>query len=228
MDQPGRGGLETAGAVGERREVLLEVNVEPFTSCCFGVRCCPAGESGGYPLPLMPARGLRIQEESVIAAVPRDVDEADKCSVAQPGRHPAQAVRPDLVHHLGTACPPCDLTSSVISVSVIAPRQRYSTRAVIPPPCLPETTGMDRPWHARLDGVRVLTGPWLPARGRAGPRGGAPAPARGVGGRAAWISECASSGWRLGEPWCGYGLTQLSVWLFGSLLLIVRAGWSTR
>jgi len=69
--------------------VFLEVNVEPFTSCCFGVRCRPADEFCGYPLPLIAARDLRVQEESVIAAVPRDVDEADQDPIAQPGPSPS-------------------------------------------------------------------------------------------------------------------------------------------
>jgi hypothetical protein len=105
VDQPGRGRLEAAGAVVERREVFLEVDVEPFASCRFGVRCGPAGELCGYPLPLIPARDLRIEEESVVTAVPRDVDETDQGPIAQPGRDPAQAVGLDLVPPSGYGTP---------------------------------------------------------------------------------------------------------------------------
>jgi hypothetical protein len=77
--------------------VLLEVDVEPFATGRRGVPDSMPHEGGGNPLPLMLTCDLGIEEEGVIASVPRHVDEADQAAATlQASGYPPEAVWPDL------------------------------------------------------------------------------------------------------------------------------------
>jgi hypothetical protein len=98
VDKPGWGMPEAAGIEVERRQVLLEVDVEPLATCRGGMPDCMTHQSGANALPLMLPGDLGIEEEGVIASVPRHVDKADQAAATlQPSGHPAKAVGPDLV-----------------------------------------------------------------------------------------------------------------------------------
>ena len=105
MDQSGGSRPEAACAEVERREMLLEVDVEPLTPCRLGMQCSTADERCGYSSPLMLASDLGIDEEGVIAAIPRHVDKADQGAAIQAGCYPAQAVQPHLVPSSGHCVP---------------------------------------------------------------------------------------------------------------------------
>jgi hypothetical protein len=73
MDQPGWSGPEAAGIKVERRQVLFKVHVQPFTASRFGVPDCVADKLGSDALPLMLTGDLGIEQEGVIASIPRHV-----------------------------------------------------------------------------------------------------------------------------------------------------------
>jgi hypothetical protein len=77
VDQSGWSGPEAAGIDVERGQVVFEVNVQPLAPRCLGVPGSMADKRGGDALPLMLGGDLGVEEEGVIAAVPRHVDKAD-------------------------------------------------------------------------------------------------------------------------------------------------------
>jgi hypothetical protein len=78
--------------------VLLEVDVEPLTTCRRSVPGGMAHQGRGNALPLMLTGDLGIEEEGVIASVPRHVDKADQAAAPlQASSRPAKTVGPDLV-----------------------------------------------------------------------------------------------------------------------------------
>jgi hypothetical protein len=74
-DQPGWGGPEAARTEVERGQVLAEVDVEPLAARSPRVRDGMSDQGGGNALPLMAADNLGVEEEGVVAAVPRDINE---------------------------------------------------------------------------------------------------------------------------------------------------------
>jgi len=98
MDQPGWSGPEAAGIKVERRQALFKVHVQPFTASRLSVPGCAADKLGSDTPPLMLTGDLGIEEEGVIAAVPRHVDKTDQAATKPQARgDPAKTVRPDLV-----------------------------------------------------------------------------------------------------------------------------------
>ena len=98
VDQPGRSGPEAAGIEVERRQALGEVDVKPLATRRPGVPGSKGDQRGGDALPLMLTGDLGIEEEGVIAPVPRHVDKTGQAATRPPARgDPAKAVRPDLV-----------------------------------------------------------------------------------------------------------------------------------
>ena len=90
--------------------MFLEVDVKPFATCRLGVQNSVADERGGNPLPLILTPDLGIEEEDVIASVPRHVDKADEATATQQtSGHPAKAVGPDLIPPPG--CSPSGVCS---------------------------------------------------------------------------------------------------------------------
>jgi hypothetical protein len=105
MDQPGWSGPEAAGIKVERRQVLFKVHVQPFTASRLCVLDCVADKLGSDAPPLMLTGDLGIEQEGVIASIPRHIDEADQAATRHPGRYPAKAVRPDLIPPPGRRLP---------------------------------------------------------------------------------------------------------------------------
>ena len=102
VDQPGCSGPKAAGIEVERREVLLEVDVEPFATSLLGVPGGMADKRGGNAPPLILTGDLVVEEEGVIASIPHHIDKADQAATRlQPCCHLAKAVRLDLIP------PPC-------------------------------------------------------------------------------------------------------------------------
>ena len=98
VDQAGCGGPKAAGIEVQHREVLLEVDVKPLATSLLGVPGGMADKPGGDALPLMLTGDLGVEEEGVIASVPRHIDKADQATTGlQACCHPAEAVRSDLV-----------------------------------------------------------------------------------------------------------------------------------
>ncbi len=98
VDQPGWGRPEAAGIEVERRQVLLEIDVEPLATCRLGMPDSMTHKGGANALPLMLNGDLGIEEEGVVASVPRHVDKANQADAALQARgHPAKAAGPDLV-----------------------------------------------------------------------------------------------------------------------------------
>lgn len=109
VDQPGCSGPKAAGIEVERREVLLEVDVEPFATSLLGVPGGMADKRGGNAPPLILTGDLGVEEEGVIASIPHHIDKADQAATRlQPCCHPAKAVRSDLIpppgHRLPAVC----------------------------------------------------------------------------------------------------------------------------
>ena len=110
VDQPGRSGPEAAGVEVQPRQALGEVDVKPVAACRLRVPGSKADKRGRDAPPLMLIRDLGIEEEGVIAAVPRHVDKTDQAAAGTQARgDPAKTVRPDLVpppgHGLAAMCP---------------------------------------------------------------------------------------------------------------------------
>ena len=98
VDQPGRSGPEATGIEVERRQALVEVDVKPLATCRLGMPGSVAHQGGGNAPSLMLTGDLGIEEEGVIASVPRHVDKANQAAaMLQASGHPAKAVGPDLV-----------------------------------------------------------------------------------------------------------------------------------
>ena len=101
VDQSRRRGAEPAGVDVERRMLGLEVDVEPLASCRLRVMDGSAHDARADAVALPVAPRLGVEEERVIAAIPRDVDEPDEQAVRVACRHPAEAVWPDPVPPAG-------------------------------------------------------------------------------------------------------------------------------
>jgi hypothetical protein len=71
--------------------VIVEVNVEPFTSCSLGFLRCQGNEPFPHALPAGAISYQSVFDERVCLTVPDHVDEADKGLVIA-GCDPAQAV----------------------------------------------------------------------------------------------------------------------------------------
>src|SRR5262249_12355290 len=92
VDKPGWGRPEAAGIEVERRQVLLEIDVEPLATRCRGMPDSMTHQGGANALPLMLTGDLGIEQEGVIASVPCDVDKADQAAaIQQASGHPAKA-----------------------------------------------------------------------------------------------------------------------------------------
>ena len=77
MDQTGWGWPEAAGIEVEGRQVLLEIYVQPLATCCPGMPNRMTHQGGADAFALMLNGDLGIDEEGVIAPVPRHVDKAN-------------------------------------------------------------------------------------------------------------------------------------------------------
>src|SRR5207244_13443510 len=77
MDQAGGRGPESTAGV-ERRQLLGEVDVQPLALRRLSVLRGMADDFGRDAAPLEGRGDLRVAQERVIAAVPRDVDEPDE------------------------------------------------------------------------------------------------------------------------------------------------------
>ena len=71
VDHPGWGWPEVAGIDVQRRQVLFEVDVKPLTTCRLGVPDGVTDKRRGDALPLMLTGDLGIEQEGLIASVPR-------------------------------------------------------------------------------------------------------------------------------------------------------------
>jgi hypothetical protein len=110
VDQPGWGGPKAAGLDVEGGQALGEVDVQPLATRRLGVPGSQADQRGGNAPPLMLSGDLGIEEEGVIATVPRHVDKTRQAAARPQARgHPAKTVRPDLVpppgHSPAAMCP---------------------------------------------------------------------------------------------------------------------------
>ena len=103
---------KAASVVVERRQVLLEVNLHPLAPRLFRVLGCHTDEVGADARSLLIRPDLRVDQEGVIATVPRHVDEPDKRAIFEPRRHLAKAIPAD-------AIPPPRR-----SVTAVGPRER--------------------------------------------------------------------------------------------------------
>ena len=97
MEQPRQSRGEPAGIEVERREVVLEVDVEPLAACVLRMSGGDADELDADASPLVARPHFRVEQERVVATVPGDVREPDEPSVFRSCGDPAQAVRPDAV-----------------------------------------------------------------------------------------------------------------------------------
>ena len=72
--------------------------MKPLATRRLGMPGGKADKRGGDALPLMLTGDFGVEEEGVVAAVPRHIDEAGQAAAGlQACCHPAKAVRPDLV-----------------------------------------------------------------------------------------------------------------------------------
>jgi hypothetical protein len=78
VNHAGRGGPEAARIEVERRKPRLEINVQPLAPSAPGVQNGTANEFGADAPPLEVSPDLRIEQESVVTAVPSDVGKADR------------------------------------------------------------------------------------------------------------------------------------------------------
>ena len=98
VDQPGRSGPEATGIEVEPCQALGEVDVQPLATRHLRVPGGKADQRGGDAPPLMLTGDLGIEEEGVIATVPRHVDKSDQAATSPQARgHPAETVRADLI-----------------------------------------------------------------------------------------------------------------------------------
>lgn len=98
MNQPGWSGPKAAGIEVECRQVLLEVDVKPLAPGRLCMHRSMADKRSANALPLILTSDLGIEEEGMIASVPRHVDKADQAAAdLQAGGYPAKAVRPHLI-----------------------------------------------------------------------------------------------------------------------------------
>ncbi len=81
----------------ERREILVEIDLHPLASGLLRVARGDADKLDAYALSLVIRADLRVDQERVVTAVPRNVHEPDERSVDGPRGHPAEAVRTDSV-----------------------------------------------------------------------------------------------------------------------------------
>jgi len=86
VDDPGARGAEPAGVEVEAGQLVPEVDVQPLATGRLGLSRGEADDLGGDALALMVTSHLGIEQEGVVAPVPRDVDEADEGPVGVTGR----------------------------------------------------------------------------------------------------------------------------------------------
>jgi hypothetical protein len=83
---------EAAGVKVERREMILEIDMQPLAT---GGRCVvrrQAYELGRNPSALIWRGHLSVEQKCVIAAIPGDVHESHECAVGQTRAHPAKTM----------------------------------------------------------------------------------------------------------------------------------------
>ena len=80
VHQPGWSGPEATGSEVEPRQALGEVDVKPLATCRLGMPDSMIHQGGANALPLMLTGDLGIEDEGVIASVPRHVDEANQAA----------------------------------------------------------------------------------------------------------------------------------------------------
>jgi len=97
VDQPGSRRPEAARVEVERRQVLLEVDLEPFASGVGGMTDREPHELGADARAAVIRPDGRVEQERMVAAVPGDVDETDQRRAGIPCDDPPEAVRPDTV-----------------------------------------------------------------------------------------------------------------------------------
>lgn len=97
-DQAGVRGPEAARAEVEGSEVIVEVNMEPFTTGIAGGGSGDSNQAGSDALMTCSGRHHRVLYPGVDETVPRHVHEADKSVVkAIAGNDPAEAMTAHLV-----------------------------------------------------------------------------------------------------------------------------------
>jgi hypothetical protein len=77
--------------------VIVEVDVDPPAPGLRGLSDCDPNQLGADTPPLAVGADLRVNQERVVPSVPGHIHEADQRAAAEPRRHPAEAVRPDLI-----------------------------------------------------------------------------------------------------------------------------------
>src|SRR5205814_435088 len=102
MDQPGVRRAKAARVEVERREVGVEVDVEPLASGGPGVLRREMHGPCSYARALVSAVRLRVDEKRMISAVRHHVDESDHPAAGVAGDDPTETVRTDSI-------PPADL-----------------------------------------------------------------------------------------------------------------------
>src|SRR5690606_3071844 len=106
--EAGVGRSEAAGVEVEAAELGTEVDVQPLAPGGPGVPSRDRDQLGSDAAALMLAAGLRVEQEGVIATVPRHVHEPDQL-IAHAGRDPAETVLADLVPPPGDRVAPVRL-----------------------------------------------------------------------------------------------------------------------
>ncbi len=124
MHETGAGGDEAAGPLVERHHVLSVVDEQPLAARSADRFLRVADDRGPEALALTGRMRLRVDEERVVRAVPRDVDEPDQNPVLGPGPRPSRASAggPDPTK-TGSGAPPCAAVRSTISSSPMCERQ---------------------------------------------------------------------------------------------------------
>lgn len=83
---------ESARVVVERGKTFVKVHLHPLAPRLLRVPRGDADKVGADAPPLVVGADLRVDQEGVVAAVPRDVDEADERPVIHSRSDPAEAV----------------------------------------------------------------------------------------------------------------------------------------
>lgn len=101
MHEAGAGGEEAADSLVEGHHVLAVVDEQPLAAGGSDRVDGTADDGGSQALMLVGRVGFRVDEERVVCAVPRDVDEADQLTIGCSARNPAEGVRTDPIPPAG-------------------------------------------------------------------------------------------------------------------------------
>jgi hypothetical protein len=97
VDQSGGRCSEPASIEVEWLQARVEVDVEPFATRCLGVPGGKLDQASPDTSVLEGSMRLRIEQESVVSAIPGDVRKANDRPISRVGRDPAETVGADLI-----------------------------------------------------------------------------------------------------------------------------------